>query len=84
MSGITARVVMLIDLTCLSTPRRVDKIVLANTNGMVRALEASEVPLLPDNYKIDVTNRILDMCSSNSYGNLVGFDWYIDILMKLV
>jgi hypothetical protein len=51
---------------------------------MVRALEASEVPLLPDNYKIDVTNRILDMCLSNNYGNLVGFDWYIDILMKLV
>jgi AP-3 complex subunit delta-1 len=46
--------------------------------------EASEVPLLPDDYKIDVINRILDMCSSNNYGNLVEFDWYIDILIQLV
>ena len=84
MSKIIARAAMLINLTCLSMPRRVDTIVLANANGRVRALEASEVPLLPDNYKIDVTNRILGMCSSNNYGNLVGFDWHIDILMKLV
>ena len=56
---------------------------LANTNGRVRTLKASEVPLLPDDYKIDVINRFLDMCSSNNYGNLVGFDWYIDILIQL-
>lgn len=46
--------------------------------------EASEAPLLPDDYKIDVINKILDMCSSNNYGNLVDFDWYIDILIQLV
>jgi AP-3 complex subunit delta-1 len=45
---------------------------------------ASEAPLLPDDYKIDVINRILDMCSSSNYGNLVDFDWYIDILIQLV
>ena len=41
-------------------------------------------PLLPDDYKGDVINRILEMCSSNNYGNLVDFDWYIDILIQLV
>jgi AP-3 complex subunit delta-1 len=43
-----------------------------------------DAPLLPDDYKIDVINRILDMCSSNNYGNLADFDWYIDILTQLV
>jgi len=41
-------------------------------------------PFLPDDYKIDVINRILQMCSSNNYGNLVDFDWYLDILIQLV
>ncbi|KAK0109561.1 AP-3 complex subunit delta [Cadophora gregata] len=44
----------------------------------------SEAPLLPDDYKIDVISRILEMCSVNNYGNLVDFDWYIDILIQLV
>ena len=57
--------------------------------------EAPEVPvksgkggsddiLLPDDYKVDAINRILSMCSSNNYGNLVDFDWYIDILIQLI
>jgi AP-3 complex subunit delta len=45
---------------------------------------ADQSPPLPDEYKIDVINRILDMCSANNYGNLVDFDWYIDILLQLV
>ncbi|TVY58118.1 AP-3 complex subunit delta-1 [Lachnellula cervina] len=44
----------------------------------------SQEILLPDEYKVDVINRILEMCSSNNYGNLVDFDWYIDILIQLV
>ncbi|TVY23851.1 AP-3 complex subunit delta-1 [Lachnellula hyalina] len=44
----------------------------------------SQETLLPDEYKIDVINRILEMCSSNNYGHLVDFDWYIDILIQLV
>ncbi|PBP20900.1 AP-3 complex subunit delta, partial [Diplocarpon rosae] len=46
--------------------------------------EGSETPMLPDDYKIDVITRILEMCSRNSYGNLTDFDWYIDILLQLV
>ena len=45
---------------------------------------ASQETLLPDDYKVDVISRILTMCSSNNYGNLVDFDWYIDILIQLV
>ncbi|PBP25158.1 AP-3 complex subunit delta [Diplocarpon rosae] len=46
--------------------------------------EGSEAPMLPDDYKIDVITRILEMCSRNSYGNLADFDWYIDVLIQLV
>ncbi|RDL41393.1 AP-3 complex subunit delta [Venustampulla echinocandica] len=46
--------------------------------------EPSSEPPLPDEYKIDVISRVLEMCSSNNYGNLVDFDWYIDILIQLV
>ena len=45
---------------------------------------ASKDPLISDDYKIDVINRILQMCSTNNYGNLLDFDWYIDILIQLV
>ncbi|TAQ84665.1 hypothetical protein B7494_g7006 [Chlorociboria aeruginascens] len=45
---------------------------------------SSQDPLLPDDYKVTVINRILQMCSSNNYRNLADFDWYIDILIQLV
>jgi AP-3 complex subunit delta-1 len=41
-------------------------------------------PPLPDDYRIDVINRILIMCSHNNYTNLTDFEWYIDILTQLV
>lgn len=44
----------------------------------------SEAPLLPDDYKVDVIKRILEMCSSNNYNNLIDFDWYLDVLIQLV
>lgn len=46
--------------------------------------DARSVVPLPDDYKIDVISRILDMCSRNNYANLVDFDWYIDILTQLL
>ncbi|KAI8965676.1 Adaptor protein complex AP-3 delta subunit [Daldinia sp. FL1419] len=45
---------------------------------------ANQSPPLPDDYKIDVINRILNMCSQNNYGHLSDFEWYIDILTQLV
>lgn len=43
-----------------------------------------QAPPLPDDYRIDVINRILSMCSQQNYGNLSDFEWYIDILTQLV
>lgn len=45
---------------------------------------AATDPSLPDEYKVDVINRILQMCSSNNYSTVVDFDWYIDVLIQLV
>jgi AP-3 complex subunit delta-1 len=46
--------------------------------------DKSKGPLISDDYKIDVIDRILQMCSTNNYGHLLDFDWYIDILIQLV
>jgi len=43
-----------------------------------------EETILPDDYKVGVIDRILEMCSNNNYGNVVDFDWYVDILTQLV
>ncbi|EEY18079.1 AP-3 complex subunit delta [Verticillium alfalfae VaMs.102] len=48
------------------------------------AKEKGQAPPLPDDYRIDVIGRILDMCAQNNYANLVDFDWYIDVLTQLV
>jgi AP-3 complex subunit delta-1 len=45
---------------------------------------ADQAAPLPDDYKIDVIGRILDMCSANNYDHLVDFEWYIDILVQLI
>lgn len=39
---------------------------------------------LPPEYKREVISRILDMCSKNHYANIVDFEWYLDILVRLV
>jgi len=46
--------------------------------------KADTSPPLPDEYKVDVISRILEMCAANNYGNLLDFDWYIDVLLQLV
>lgn len=48
-----------------------------------RRRPAKQSMILPDDYRVDVIRRILKMCSSNNYSNLVDFDWYIDILIQL-
>lgn len=48
-----------------------------------RRKPAKQSMILPDDYRVDVIRRILKMCSSNNYGNLIDFDWYIDILTQL-
>ncbi|KAE8147652.1 adaptin N terminal region-domain-containing protein [Aspergillus avenaceus] len=39
---------------------------------------------LPDDYKLEVVHRILDICSYNNYSELPDFEWYVDVLVQLV
>jgi AP-3 complex subunit delta len=41
-------------------------------------------PPLPDDYRVKVIRSILDMCTRDTYSNLNDFEWYIDVLVKLV
>lgn len=52
-------------------------------NGEPKKKPKKQSMILPDDYRVDVIRRILKMCSSNNYGNLIDFDWYIDILIQL-
>lgn len=41
-------------------------------------------PPLPDDYRNEVLHRILDICSRNTYSNIVDFEWYVEILVQLL
>ncbi|KAI1519027.1 AP-3 complex protein [Pyrenophora tritici-repentis] len=45
---------------------------------------SDQPPPLPDDYRISVIRRILDMCSRDTYSNIADFEWYIDVLTQLV
>jgi len=45
---------------------------------------SNQAPPLPDDYRISIIRRILEMCSRNTYSNISDFDWYIDILIQLI
>ena len=38
---------------------------------------------MPDEYRHMAIRQILDMCSRNTYANILNFEWYIDILLEL-
>ena len=38
----------------------------------------------PPEYRNTVIHRILNLCSKDTYSNITDFEWYIDILIKLV
>ena len=41
-------------------------------------------PALPAEYRLTIIRQILDMCSKDTYANVVDFEWYIDTLVQLV
>lgn len=43
-----------------------------------------QAPPLPQDYRVSVIRRILDMCSRDTYANITDFEWYIDVLVQLV
>jgi AP-3 complex subunit delta-1 len=44
----------------------------------------SDAPPLPDDYRREVVQKILYMCTLNTYGNVTDFEWYIETLVLLV
>jgi AP-3 complex subunit delta-1 len=46
--------------------------------------QSDQPPPLPEDYRISVIRRILEMCSRDTYSNISDFDWYIDVLVQLV
>ncbi|KAL9096151.1 MAG: hypothetical protein Q9165_001674 [Trypethelium subeluteriae] len=45
---------------------------------------SDQLPPLPDDYRKSVINRILDMCSRDTYSNVSDFEWFIETLVQLV
>lgn len=45
---------------------------------------SDQPPPLPEDYRISVIRRILEMCSRDTYSNITDFEWYIDVLVQLV
>lgn len=45
--------------------------------------KTNQQPPLAEEYRVNVIRKILDMCSQDTYTNIVEFDWYIDVLIQL-
>lgn len=45
---------------------------------------SDQPPPLPEDYRVNVIRRILEMCSRDTYSNITDFEWYIDVLIQLV
>ncbi|KAF2733738.1 Adaptor protein complex AP-3 delta subunit [Polyplosphaeria fusca] len=45
---------------------------------------SNQPPSLPEEYRVNVVRRVLEMCSRDTYANITDFDWYIDVLVQLV
>lgn len=44
----------------------------------------NDTPALPTEYRVIIIRQILEMCSKDTYANVVDFEWYIDTLVQLV
>ncbi|KAH7131933.1 adaptin N terminal region-domain-containing protein [Dendryphion nanum] len=47
-------------------------------------IRSNQLPPLPEDYRVNVIRRVLDMCSRDTYANITDFEWYIDVLVQLV
>ena len=43
----------------------------------------NEASPLPAEYRVSIIIRILDMCSKDTYANVLDFEWYVEILLQL-
>ncbi|TKA75219.1 hypothetical protein B0A55_05896 [Friedmanniomyces simplex] len=58
----------------------------ADMQTTIRAKEAKsgQAPPLPEDYRTSVIERILEMCSRETYAHMNDFEWYIGALVELV
>lgn len=49
-----------------------------------REKRSSQLPPLPEDYRISVIDKILEMCSRDTYTNINDFEWYVGVLVDLV
>ncbi|EMC91227.1 hypothetical protein BAUCODRAFT_319042 [Baudoinia panamericana UAMH 10762] len=49
-----------------------------------KAQKPAQAPPLPNDYRASVIERILEMCSHETYANMTDFEWYIGVLIELV
>lgn len=43
----------------------------------------SSTPWLSASYRLEIINRILNLGSQETYSNVIDFEWYVDVLVKL-
>lgn len=46
--------------------------------------QQDDSPALPAEYRVTIIRQILEICSKDTYANVVDFEWYIDTLVQLV
>lgn len=49
-----------------------------------RKERSNQLPPLPEDYRISVIEKILEMCSRDTYTNINDFEWYVGVLVDLV
>lgn len=52
--------------------------------SLQRDSRSKQPPPLPDDYRMSIIQKILDMCSISTYANIDDFSWYIEVLVSLV
>lgn len=56
----------------------------ARTTIKPKEPKSNQAPPLPDDYRISVIERILQMCAKDTYADMNDFEWYIGVLLELV
>ncbi|KAK5110857.1 hypothetical protein LTR62_005568 [Meristemomyces frigidus] len=54
------------------------------TTTRAKQEKSAQAPPLPDDYRASVIERILEMCSRDTYSRMNDFEWYIGVLTELV
>ncbi|KAL4778747.1 armadillo-type protein [Aspergillus varians] len=73
-----------------ATVARGDGSDLEDVQGLGEYVERKEPPKcnaslpIPDDYRVEVLHRILDICSHDNYSKLADFEWYVSVLIRLV